>query len=69
MVTCPLNDTTGICQTLEGTGAGLGVFLGYLQQALPSFLLILAIIGGVVAIFYAIAIGIKNSVGHGVRMR
>jgi hypothetical protein len=60
-VTCPENDTTGICSTLEGTGAGLGVFFQYLGASLPSFILILAVIGGVVAVFYGIASVIKGS--------
>lgn len=61
-ITCPVNDTIGICTTLDSTGAGLGVFLQYLQAVLPAFILVLAIIGGVVAIFYAIAYVIGNAV-------
>lgn len=66
-ITCPVNDTIGICDTLDSTGAGLGVFLQYLQTVLPAFILVLAVIGGVVAIFYAIAHIIGGSIKHKMR--
>lgn len=68
VVSCQTNDTVGICSTLDSTGAGLGVFLQYLGATLPIFILILAVIGGIVAIFYAIASIIGKSLG-GVRHR
>lgn len=61
-ISCPANDTIGICTTLDSTGAGLGVFLQYLQAVLPAFILVLAIIGGVVGIFWAIGHVITGSV-------
>ena len=63
-----INDSTGICTTLEGTGAGIGVFVQYLGMALPSLLIILGVIGVVLAIGFAIASVIKKSIGN-VRMR
>jgi F0F1-type ATP synthase assembly protein I len=61
-VTCPVNDTIGICNTLDSAGAGLGVFLQYIVLVLPGFLIILGIIGVILAIGYAIAGVIKKSV-------
>jgi hypothetical protein len=26
-ITCPVNDTSGVCGTMEGAGAGLGIFI------------------------------------------
>lgn len=68
-ITCPANDTIGICTTLDSTGAGLGVFLQYLQTVLPAFLLVLAIIGGVVAIFFAIGYAIKHAITGSMKSR
>jgi len=59
-----INDTTGICSILEGTGYGLGVLFQALGASLPSLLLVLAVIGGVVAIILGVAYAIKNSIGH-----
>lgn len=53
-ITCPVSDPTGICALLEGTGAGLGIFINYLALALPVLLIIVAIVGGIVAIMGAI---------------
>ena len=59
-----LNSDNGqqIYKTLEGAGAGMGIFLVYLSQSLPVLLILLAIIGIVVVIGLAIAHLIKNSI-------
>jgi len=46
------------------TGSGLAVFFSWLGASLPSFILILAVIGGVVAIFVAIAFAIRGALSH-----
>jgi len=63
-----ITDPNGVCTTMESAGAGLGIFLQYLGAALPAFLLILAIIGVVIAVGYAIAFVIKRSLS-GVHMK
>ena len=60
-----INDTTGICSTMEGTGLGLGVFFQYLAASLPGLILILAIIGAVVFVIYEIG----KMIGHSVNVR
>ena len=54
--------TSGICGTMEGAGAGLGVFIQYMGQALPALLIILALVGIIVAIGMGISVVIKNSI-------
>jgi hypothetical protein len=68
-ITCPVNSTLGVCDLLSEVGAGLGIFFGYLGQSLPALVLILAVIGAVVTIFYAVAKVIGGSFhgGHGRR--
>lgn len=63
-----LTDPT-LCQTMESTGAGLGVFFEYLTDSLPAFLILLGVIAGVVAIVYAIAHVIQNAVKGGMHRR
>jgi F0F1-type ATP synthase assembly protein I len=53
-IACPENGT-GVCSIMEEAGAGLGIFIQYLGQALPTLLLILIIVGIVGAIGFAIA--------------
>ena len=53
----------------EGTGAGIGIFLQYLGQALPVFLIILAVVGGVVLLLRAVAHAVEGSVGNTIRNR
>jgi F0F1-type ATP synthase assembly protein I len=65
-ITCPVNDSIGICNTLDSTGAGLGVLFQYLGASLPVLLIVLAVIGGIVAIIMAIAMVIRKSMGHSV---
>ena len=60
-ITCPVNDSTGVCATMDSAGAGLGVFIQYMGQALPVLLIILAMGGVIVAIGYGIAHVIKGS--------
>lgn len=62
VITCPVNDTIGVCDTLNSAGAGIGVFLQYLVIVLPVFLIIIGLIGGVIAIVMAIAHVIEGSV-------
>jgi len=62
MVTCSsINDTVGICSTLESSGTGLGVFLSAIQSPLVAFILVIGIIGGIIGIFVAVGSVIKNS--------
>lgn len=59
-IVCPENST--ICDTMGGAGAGIGVFIEYLGQALPTLLIILALVGIIVAIGMGIASVIKKSI-------
>lgn len=61
-ITCPVNDTSGICSIMEGAGAGLGIFIQYMGIALPVLLIILAMVGIVVAVGYGIAYVVKGSI-------
>jgi hypothetical protein len=54
-ITCPADATTSVCQLMQESGAGLGSFIEYLGQALPTLLLILIIVGIVGAVGFAIA--------------
>lgn len=67
-ITCPVNDT-GICTTMDSAGAGLGVFIQYMGTALPSLLIILAMVGIIVAIGMGIAYVIKKSIVGTVKTR
>jgi hypothetical protein len=51
-----------MCGILEGTGFGLGVLFQALASSLPALILILAVIGGVVAIIYGVAHVISSSI-------
>lgn len=53
-IVCPANGT-GVCNIMEEAGAGLGLFIQYLGQSLPTLLLILIIVGIVGAVGFAIA--------------
>jgi F0F1-type ATP synthase assembly protein I len=46
---------------MEGAGAGLGIFIQYMGQALPTLLIILAMVGIIVAVGFGIAYVIKGS--------
>lgn len=61
-INCPVNDTSGVCGTMEGAGAGLGIFIQYMGQALPTLLIILAMVGIIVAVGYGIAYVVKSSI-------
>lgn len=61
VITCPVNDTIGVCSTLDSAGAGLGVFIQYLGIALPAFLITLAVIGVFVVVGGAIGYVIRNA--------
>lgn len=67
-ISCPVNDTSGVCGTMEGAGAGLGIFIQYMGQALPVLLIILAMVGIIVAVGYGIAKVISGSMSK-VRVR
>jgi F0F1-type ATP synthase assembly protein I len=60
-ISCPVNDTSGVCGTMEGAGAGLGIFIQYMGQALPVLLIILAMVGIIVAVGMGIAYVIKGA--------
>lgn len=68
-ITCPANDTAGVCTTMESAGAGLGVFIQYMGTALPSLLIVLALVGIIVAVGFGIASVIKKSIGNTTRVR
>lgn len=61
-ISCPENDTVGVCGTMDSAGAGLGVFIQYMGSALPTLLIILAMVGIVVAIGLGIAYVVKKSI-------
>jgi hypothetical protein len=63
-ITCPVNDTVGLCATLDSVGAGMGVLFQYLGASLPSLILILALIGAIVGIFVAVAYVIKGAIHY-----
>ncbi len=69
VITCPVNDTTGVCNTMDSAGAGLGVFIQYMGQALPALLIILAMVGIIVAVGFGIAHVVKKSVAGSVMTR
>jgi len=62
-ITCPENDSSGTCQVISGAGAGLGIFIQYLGQSLPSLLIVLAIVG----VFVAVGIGIAKLLENGIQ--
>jgi F0F1-type ATP synthase assembly protein I len=62
-ISCPQNDTAGVCGTMESAGAGLGVFIQYMGQALPALLIVLALVGIIVAVGLGIATVIRKSIG------
>ena len=61
-ITCPVNDTSGICSTMDGAGAGLGVFIQYMGQALPYLLIVLGLVAIIIAVGFAVAGVIKGAV-------
>ena len=61
-ISCPTNDTTGVCDTMNSAGAGLGVFIQYMGIALPVLLIILALVGIIVAVGYGIADVVRGSI-------
>jgi F0F1-type ATP synthase assembly protein I len=63
-ITCPVNDTTGVCGVMDSAGAGLGIFIQYMGSALPVLLIILAMVGIIVAVGYGIASVIKGGLAR-----
>jgi F0F1-type ATP synthase assembly protein I len=47
---------------MSEAGAGLGIFVQYMGQALPVLLIILAMVGVIVAVGYGIAYVVKQSI-------
>ena len=60
MATCPANSTLEICDLLEESGTGLGIFLDAVRNPIVKFVLAVALIGGIVGIFVAVALLIKS---------
>lgn len=52
---------SNIYSTIKGTGAGLGRFILYISESLPVLILILAIIGIIIAVGWAIVSLIRNN--------
>ena len=67
-IVCPSPDPTGVCEIMASAGAGLGVFIQFMGQALPSLLIILAMVGIIVAVGFGIATVIRKSIS-GVSVR
>lgn len=67
IITCPTN--SGLCNTMDEAGAGFGIFTSYLVASLPTLLIILALVGGIVALVMAIAYAIKGAVSKGFHSR
>jgi len=71
MMACPVNSTTGICDLLAETGAGLGEFSNQAVSngGLPKFLFMMTIIfvigGLVVAVGKVISKSVDRSSGKG----
>lgn len=63
-ITCPVNDTSGICSIMDAAGAGLGIFVQYMATALPPLLVILAIVGVIVSIGSGIGYMLKRKVSE-----
>jgi len=61
------NIMTTFNATLADLGAGMGTFLTSIGDPTANFILLLAIIGGVVAIFMAIATVIAKAIQKGVK--
>jgi hypothetical protein len=61
-IQCPVNDTSGVCSTMDSAGAGLGVFIQYMGIALPVLLIVLALVGIIVAVGYGIAHVVRSSI-------
>jgi hypothetical protein len=61
-VTCPVNDSLGICTLLDSTGAGIAVLLQYFILVLPVFLVVLVVIGGIAGLIGAIVYVIRHAV-------
>lgn len=65
-VTCPTgeNDINNICHTIQGPAAGLGLLFQYLGTSSGRLLIVLAMVGLIAAIGFAIAFAIKKIVNH-----
>jgi len=63
MVCTGATGTSGrdLCDLLTGVGTGLGIFLDSISGAFAVFLILLAVVGGVIAIFYGIATRVKSA--------
>jgi F0F1-type ATP synthase assembly protein I len=54
---------------MDSAGAGLGVFIQYMGTALPTLLIVLALVGIIVAVGFGIASVVRKSVTGSVRQR
>lgn len=61
VITEQFGSQQGTYNTIVSMGAGIGILIQYLLLVLPAFILVLAIIGAIVGIFWAVAYVIKNS--------
>ena len=66
---CPPNSTVGICDIMAESGSGLGEFANGLLSggAFLKLIFVLAIIGAVIALIYAVVFVVKKAVagtGH-----
>ena len=59
--------TTNFTATLTDLGNGLGAFLTAIGDPTANFILLLAIIGGVVAIFLGVAFAIRAAISKSAR--
>lgn len=68
-IACPTTDELGLCGILTSLGAGFAILLTYLAAALPIFLILLVVVGGIGALLYAIVYVIKKAIVSGHRMK
>lgn len=61
---CPVNSTVGICDIMAESGSGLGEFASGLLTggAFLKLIFVLAIIGAVIALIYAVVFVVKKAV-------
>lgn len=61
VLTCPTgNDTLGVCQVLEESGIGLGIFLEAIRSPLVKIIIVLGIISAIVALIIGLVYMIKH---------
>lgn len=61
MTTCSsINDSTGLCNTLESSGVGFGSFLNAIASPLVYIIIALVIVGAIAMFIMAVAEGVKS---------